>query len=514
MTKLKAGLAASAILMSFGATQSAHAQYAYGGGATFPSIVYRQLLDCLYTPADGAQGGPAGPMAMSPACPFPNGQGIGYAAHILYAPVGSGAGKRALINNDASNTSTGLGTPAAANTVPYTHSGAGGSYPYPFITFAGSDDVWTSADQTNWVNKGNLATFGRVVQIPMLAGPVAVAFNGKDGNGNNLNINPGNYNPPGASSQLNLSRQAVCGIFSGHITKWDNPILTALNGGTPLGTGNITVVHRSDGSGTTFIMTNGLATQCQFAFGPNNESDATLVSYAFPWTDRTVSASQCSTTLLQPRGANAHNWPDLVTNQCGVAISNPGGGLFAAGSGNAGVVAAVQATNGAVGYATADFIQPVAPSGPAAANIESQWDIANGTGEFQAATVAGTQQAMASAVPVFDDTTRTNALAWSLQGVSPNPALAGSYPFAGFTWLDMYQCYENNPFNDGKTLVNIFLNYLHGAPDAQAIVEANGFSTVPYNWLQEIYALFASDDAPTYVGTGGCTGVSPGARNG
>ncbi|KAH2825245.1 60 kDa chaperonin 1, partial [Aspergillus fumigatus] len=121
-------------------------------------------------------------------------------------------------------------------------------------------------------------------RLAKLAGGVAVAHNQKDGNGNPLNLSGGT---------LKLSRQALCGIVSGHITKWDNNILKALNGGVAPGGGQITFVHRSDGSGTTFLFTNALVAQCAGVFGPNNEGDATLALYNFPFTDKTLPGSQC-----------------------------------------------------------------------------------------------------------------------------------------------------------------------------------------------------------------------------
>src|SRR5262249_44931827 len=153
---------------------------------------------------------------------------------------------------------------------------------YDGVQFAGSDDVVNTTDVANWAAGSNnapsaQAKFGNLIQIPALVGPVAIGFQGKDGAGTPLNILPAT--PTGGSSGLNLSRQALCGIMSGHITQWDNTILTTLNGGT-LGHGNITVVHRQDGSGTTFLLTNALVAQCQYAFGPNSESDSTVVSYA------------------------------------------------------------------------------------------------------------------------------------------------------------------------------------------------------------------------------------------
>jgi phosphate transport system substrate-binding protein len=61
------------------------------------------------------------------------------------------------------------------------------------------------------------------------------------------------YNLPGVSQTLNFTPEALAGIFLGKITKWNDPELTKANPGVKLPGENIVVVHRSDGSGTTFI---------------------------------------------------------------------------------------------------------------------------------------------------------------------------------------------------------------------------------------------------------------------
>ncbi|MGB4923710.1 MAG: phosphate ABC transporter substrate-binding protein PstS [Candidatus Nitrotoga sp.] len=62
-----------------------------------------------------------------------------------------------------------------------------------------------------------------------------------------------------AAGQLKLDGKVLADIFLGKITKWNDPALMALNVGTKLPNETITVVHRSDGSGTTFIFTNYLS---------------------------------------------------------------------------------------------------------------------------------------------------------------------------------------------------------------------------------------------------------------
>jgi ABC-type phosphate transport system substrate-binding protein len=58
---------------------------------------------------------------------------------------------------------------------------------------------------------------------------------------------------------LRLTGPVLARIFLGQIIKWDDPPLTALNPGATLPDGYITVVHRSDGSGTTYIFSNYLS---------------------------------------------------------------------------------------------------------------------------------------------------------------------------------------------------------------------------------------------------------------
>jgi phosphate transport system substrate-binding protein len=82
---------------------------------------------------------------------------------------------------------------------------------------------------------------GKILHIPTVAGADAVA-----------------YNLPG-NPDLKLDGDAVAGIFLGQIKKWNDPKLAALNPGANLPDQEIVVVHRSDGSGTTFIFTDYLS---------------------------------------------------------------------------------------------------------------------------------------------------------------------------------------------------------------------------------------------------------------
>ena len=67
------------------------------------------------------------------------------------------------------------------------------------------------------------------------------------------------YNVPGEHGSLNLTPQLLADIFSGKILKWNDPRIREWNKGDDLPDAEISVVHRSDGSGTTFVFTSFLA---------------------------------------------------------------------------------------------------------------------------------------------------------------------------------------------------------------------------------------------------------------
>lgn len=93
--------------------------------------------------------------------------------------------------------------------------------------FAGSDPALTDED------KGTL-TKGDVVQIPVFFGAITAS-----------------YNLPGVKSGLKLDGQTLADIFEGNIKKWNDPKIAQQNSGVKLPDADITVVHRSDESGTT-----------------------------------------------------------------------------------------------------------------------------------------------------------------------------------------------------------------------------------------------------------------------
>ena len=67
------------------------------------------------------------------------------------------------------------------------------------------------------------------------------------------------YNVPGVSTELKFTPEALSGIFLGKITTWNDPAIAKANPGVTLPNQTIIVIHRSDGSGTTYIFTDYLS---------------------------------------------------------------------------------------------------------------------------------------------------------------------------------------------------------------------------------------------------------------
>lgn len=83
---------------------------------------------------------------------------------------------------------------------------------------------------------------GKILHIPTVLGAVVPA-----------------YNVPGVSSDLKFTPEALAGIYLGKITTWNDPAIAKANPGVNLPAQTIVIVHRSDGSGTTFIFTDYLS---------------------------------------------------------------------------------------------------------------------------------------------------------------------------------------------------------------------------------------------------------------
>jgi phosphate transport system substrate-binding protein len=230
-----------------------------------------------------------------------------------------------------------------------TINGAGATFPYPI--YSKWFDEYAKADPSVRFNYQSIGSGGGQKQI--LA--QTVDFGASDGpmSDDNLGKAPGKifhiptvagavvitYNLPG-NLTLKFDGDTIAGIYLGQIKKWNDPKLTALNPGVTLPDQEIVVVHRSDGSGTTFIFTDYL--------------------------------SKISGEWKSKAGNNTSvNWP---------------AGL--GGKGNEGVAGQVKQTPGALGYV--ELIYAVQNKMPYA-------DLKNADGAFVKATIDSVTAAMATA---------------------------------------------------------------------------------------------------------------------
>jgi phosphate transport system substrate-binding protein len=204
------------------------------------------------------------------------------------------------------------------------------------------------------------------------------------------------YNVAGIDKGLRLTGPILSDIFSGKITKWDDPKIKELNPDLPLPANDIVVVHRSDGSGTTFVWTSYL-------------------SQVSPEWNQTVGA------------AKSIQWP--------VGLGAPG---------NEGVSSTIKSTPNSLGYVeltyalttdmdyaslknkAGNFVEPSLNSTQAAA----QAAIINGSSTSNSTT------ATAVTLPSGDQSWANVTL---LDAPGPN-----SYPIASFSYLLLYKELSTN----------------------------------------------------------------------
>src|ERR1700692_850334 len=146
---------------------------------------------------------------------------------------------------------------------------AGATFPYPM--YSKWFDVYHQAHPSVQINYQSIGSGGGIRQLI----DKTVDFGASDGPLNYEQIKQSSvpilpfptvlgadvpsYNLPGLSAELNFTPEALAGIFLGKITKWNDPAIASANPGVKLPSDDIVVVHRSDGSGTTYIWTDYLS---------------------------------------------------------------------------------------------------------------------------------------------------------------------------------------------------------------------------------------------------------------
>ena len=275
----------------------------------------------------------------------------------------------------------GAGTMGAGAAGPVVLNGAGATFPYPLYSrwFAaynrlhpdvrinyqsigsgggiaqvqrgtvdfGASDAPLSDDQLKAMGKP-------VLLIPTVAGAIAMT-----------------YNLPGVGTGLRLTPEDVVDIYMGEITRWNDRRIAVNNPGTKVPDAPITVVHRSDGSGTTFIFTTFLSEVSQ------------------AWRDKVGR----STSVEWPAGLG--------------------------GKGNEGVSGLVKQTPGGIGYVELAYVVQNHLTYAVLRNRDGQW-VAPSLSTTTAAAAGGAQRIA-----------QTNDVRVSI-AYAPGK---NTYPIAGFTYL-------------------------------------------------------------------------------
>jgi len=159
-----------------------------------------------------------------------------------------------------------LSVPAFAQT---TLNGAGATFPYPMYSKWFSE--YHKAHPEVEINYQSIGSGGGIRQV--LAG--TVDFGASDGPMTDeqlaqsktkilhvptvLGADVPAYNIAGVTGELKFTPEALAGIFLGKITSWNDPAIAKENPGVKLPGDQIVVIHRSDGSGTTYIWTDYLS---------------------------------------------------------------------------------------------------------------------------------------------------------------------------------------------------------------------------------------------------------------
>lgn len=539
-------LSAVATIGTPAAAQSTISTGLYGGGSMLPSPALRQLFDC-YAGTTVANDGHSFSPAFTTAVPSPNLLPtsctlVSTPVEGLFAAVGSGNGQRAYIANDPHQLFR--GNPKSAPAIvkrpsinpPFLDRANSNfaTYPYPRLDFSTSDAPLASplsglttvsfggfVPATNWQSvfailastsaaaTYNPTTVGAPIQVPVLEVPVAIAVNTANPvNGVTWNVQSALSPNTQAGGAIQLSTAQLCAIFSATVTDWadtstllpyldntgtqqlqhfydDNTNGTVTATAYASGRLPIKVVYRSDESGTTFILTNYLATNCplldptgtyqykQIFTGVGITKSGTVT------TTPNLPSSEFSNLIDNIRavkGDTDHDHRDSLAVEDDSDRPDPRW-ISAEGSNHEALKIGTSAFRaGHIGYLSADFTQPYATTvseeilgqtyaapAPLSASIQNlNQRIAGvyhpGQQNFVPPTPAGAEDAFRSLnFPrppasydkwnVYAQVFGTNAVLGGVHydglSILAAPQRAGAYPITGASFINLYSCYAD-----------------------------------------------------------------------
>lgn len=251
------------------------------------------------------------------------------------------------------------------------------------------------------LSKDEFSKAGSPVHIPETIGSVVLSYN----------------IPELSGKTLKLSGPVIADIFLGKITKWNDPQIKKLNPNVNLPSNPITVVHRSDGSGTTFVFTDYLS------------------KVSPEWSSKVGSSKSVQ-------------WP--------TGIGAPG---------NEGVSASISGSKYSIGYVELAY---------ALTTKMNFATIQNKEGNFITPSINSTMAAVASSAPTLPKGTEP----WTNVSLT-NPPGKNSYPISSFTYIILYKDLGTNPSIDSQKAKSI-VNFLSWAiTDGQKFSAKLGYVPLP-----------------------------------
>jgi len=323
-----------------------------------------------------------------------------------------------------------LGSPKVSLAQQITINGAGATFPFPLI------DTWRVEYQTVKpevnVNYQSIGSGGGVKQFI----EKTVDFGATDAplTVEEIQQAPGAVHIPETIGSvvpaynlpvegLKLTGPIIADIFLGKITKWNDPKIQSINSGLSLPAEDIVVVHRSDGSGTTFV-----------------------------WTDY---LSNVSSAWEQQIGkGKSVQWP--------IGVGAPG---------NEGVANSINTTPNAIGYVELTY---ALTTGMKHASVQNQ------AGSFIQGSLDSTRAAVAAAAPSLPagDQSWTNVTMVNAPG-------ADSYPIASFSYLLLYKELTTNPGLNNQNKAQNLVDFINWAiTDGQQFASELGYVPLPDQVVQ------------------------------
>jgi phosphate transport system substrate-binding protein len=431
----KTCIAAALALSAIGCASSAMAQSVLGGGSSLvgPSIQSEFANQFNPTPNPGT---------------------------LTYFTTSSGVGQAAFFGNQA--TSFVSVTPAG---VTVTASGT--------VDFANSDAALTSTQISTYL-AGLGATDGPLIQIPFITTAIAIPIvNGPLRTGAPADTFLGPVTTPGQAHSLALNDTDLCGIFSGKLTTW-NTVTNPDTGVHFNDTSAITVVYRSDSSGTSELLTRHLTAVCPALTGSTVISPTKTITFV---DSTTFAASFPSSTVpsnfIGESGSGGVQ-AELLSLQAGTAHT------------------------AAVGYLSPDWTNTTLASSSSTVSATAPIK------ELAAASllnshITNSPVGTADIAPTFTQADNAVNTVTGPLGVSPVPITQANaavqtkwvpnvanptagYPVAGTSNIILSQCYSNA--NVASTVIN-FLTDHYGVTAYKSIIQGNGFD-VPTAYVSAI----------------------------